>query len=112
MANFPAWNHPATLYFHDAAAGADSASMFTAETFLGMELVDADTVKLSFKSPINTAAIDTVTFDFSGNFKDACRAIAGALNSNTMTVFADALNDEYLGYNGGRFSGTVTVTNA
>ena len=49
--------------------------------------------------------------DFSGKFKDACRAIAGALNSNTMTVVADEANGIYLHYNGGEFSGVVTVDN-
>jgi len=105
-------NHEAMLYFAEDTTAGDSAGTYPASTFLGMELVDADTVKLSFRASINTAAIDTVTFDFGGNFKDACRAIAGALNGNTMFVVADEANGVYMRYNGGSFSGVVTVTQA
>ena len=102
-------NHEAMLYFAEDATTTDSAGVYAASTFLGMELVDANTVKLSFRASVNTAAIDTIQFDFSGNFKDACRAIAGALNGNTMVVVADEANGIYLKYNGGAFSGEVTV---
>ena len=102
-------NHEAMLYFAEDTTTTDSAGMYAASTFLGMELVDANTVKLSFRASVNTAAIDTIQFDFSGNFKDACRAIAGALNGNTMVVVADEANGIYLKYNGGAFSGEVTV---
>ena len=44
---------------------------------------------------------------FTGTFKDACKTIAGALNSNTMTVVADEANGVYLE----PFHGTVTVDN-
>ena len=103
-------NHEAMLYFsEDVNSGVDTAAVYPASTFLGMELVDANTVKLTFRAATNAAAISTVTFDFSGNFKDACRAIAGALNGNTMVVVADEANGIYLKYNGGAFSGVVTV---
>ena len=105
-------NHEAMLYFAEDTTSTDSAGMYPASTFLGMELTAADRVKLTFRASINTAAIDTVEFDFSGNFKDACRAIAGALNGNTMVVVADEANSIYLKYNGGSFFGTVTVTQA
>ena len=105
-------NHEAMLYFAEDTTAGDSAGMYPASTFLGMEVVDADTVKLSFTASINTAAVDTVQFDFSGNFKEACRAIAGALNGNTMVVVADEANSVYMRYNGGSFSGVVTVNQA
>tara|TARA_Y100001973_G_C5169926_1_gene318424 strand:- start:1178 stop:1498 length:321 start_codon:yes stop_codon:yes gene_type:complete len=99
------------LYFAEDATTADSGAIMPADSFLAMELVDANTVILKFKAATNAAGIASVQFDFSGTFKDACRAIAGALNSNTMTVVADEANGKYLSYNGGRFSGVVTVDN-
>jgi len=99
------------LYFAEDTTTSDSAGLYSASSFLGMELASSSTVKLTFKAATNAAAIATVIFTFSGKFKDACRAIAGALNSNTMTVVADEANGIYLHYNGGSFSGVVTVDN-
>ena len=97
------------LYFAEDETAADTGVALAADSFLAMELVDANTVILKFKATNNTAAMTTAQFDFSGTFKDACRAIAGALNSNTMTVVADEANGKYLSYNGGEFSGVVVV---
>lgn len=99
------------LYFAEDTTAADSAALYSASSFLGMELASATTVKLTFKAATNAAAIATAVFSFTGKFKDACRAIAGALNSNTMTVVADETNGVYLKYNGGSFFGVVTVDN-
>jgi hypothetical protein len=99
------------LFFAEDETGADKGAIMPASSFLGMELVDANTVKLTFKAATNAAKVATAQFDFSGTFKDACRAIAGALNSNTMVVVADEANGKYLQYNGGSFSGVVTVDN-
>jgi hypothetical protein len=103
-------NHEAMLYFAEDEVGAvDTAGMYPASTFLGMELVDADSVMLTFRAATNAAKMARITVDFSGNFKDACRAIASALNSNTMTVVADEANGIYMRYSGGSFSGVVVV---
>ena len=99
------------LYFAEDTTSSDSAGLYSASSFLGMEVTGATTCVLTFKAATNAAAIATVTLTFSGNFKDACRGIAGALNSNTMTVVADEANGVYMSYNGGEFSGTVTVDN-
>ena len=103
-------NHEALLYFAEDEVGAvDTAGTYPASTFLGMELVDADSVMLTFRTATNAAKMANITMDFSGNFKDACRAIAGALNSNTMTVVADEANGVYLNYPGGSFNGVVAM---
>ena len=75
------------LYFAEDTTTADSGGLYSASSFLGMEVASATTCKLTFK--------------------DACRTIAGALNSNTMTVVADEANGVYLH----PFFGTVTVDN-
>tara|TARA_R100001443_G_scaffold116950_1_gene139234 strand:- start:2018 stop:2338 length:321 start_codon:yes stop_codon:yes gene_type:complete len=99
------------LYFAEDATTADSGAIMPADSFLSMELASASSVVLKFKAATNAAGHASVTIPFSGQFKDACRAIAGALNSNTMTVVADEANGVYLSYNGGTFSGAVTVDN-
>ena len=102
--------HEAMLYFaEDASSGVDTAACYPASTFMGMELATATRVKLTFRAATGAGAISTVAVTFSGKFADACRAIAGALNSNTMTVVADEANDIYMNYNGGEFSGVVAV---
>ena len=89
------------LFFAEDETGADKGAIMPASSFLGMELVDANTVKLTFKAATNAAKVATAQFDFSGTFKDACRAIAGALNSNTMTIVADDRTSTYLSFAGG-----------
>jgi hypothetical protein len=96
------------LYFaEDQVTGGDTGGLFSASSFLGMEVASASTCKLTFKAATNAAAVATVVVSFSGTFKDACKTIAGALNSNTMTVVADEANGVYLL----PFFGTVTVDN-
>tara|TARA_R110002167_G_scaffold62800_1_gene177242 strand:+ start:52 stop:372 length:321 start_codon:yes stop_codon:yes gene_type:complete len=98
------------LYFAEDTGAADSGAIMPASRFLGMTLVDANTAKLTFKDPTNTAKRTLCTVDFTaGTFKEACQAIAGSLNSNTMTVVADEVNGIYLSYSGGSFSGVVVV---
>tara|TARA_B100000287_G_scaffold167165_1_gene157716 strand:+ start:1530 stop:1850 length:321 start_codon:yes stop_codon:yes gene_type:complete len=101
-----------TLYFAEDTTGADSASSYSASEFLGMEPASASSAALYFKAPTNAAAVDTVTLNFKGRFVNACKAIAGALNSNTMTVVADEANKVYMTFEGGAFEGEVTVINA
>tara|TARA_R100000541_G_C1887586_1_gene83179 strand:+ start:69 stop:380 length:312 start_codon:yes stop_codon:yes gene_type:complete len=95
------------LYFAEDTTTSDSGGLFSASSFLGMEVASASTCKLTFKAATNVAGVATVVVSFSGTFKDACKTIAGALNSNTMTVVADEANGVYLL----PFFGTVTVDN-
>ncbi len=95
------------LYFAEDTTTSDSGGAYSASAFLGMEVASANTAKLTFKAATNAAAVATVIVSFTGTFKDACKTIAGALNSNTMTVVADEANGVYL-Y---PFYGTVTVDN-
>ena len=97
------------LFFREDETAADTGAIMPASAFLGMGLVDANTVQLDFKATSGAAKITSVRFDFSGQFKEACRAIAGALNSNTMTIVADEVDGVYLSYPGGTFSGEVVV---
>ncbi len=102
------------LYFDDGGtAGVDTAVCMPASSFLGVRLVDADSCKIKFRSAGHTAAkVTDIAIDFTGDFKEATRAIAGALNSNTMTVVGDARNGVFLNYPGGSFKGTVSVDEA
>lgn len=98
------------LYFAENSTAANSGAIMPASRFLGMTLIDANTALLTFKDTTNTAKRTLCTVDFTaGTFKEACQAIAGALNSNTMTVVADEANGIYLKYAGGSFSGVVAV---
>ncbi len=98
------------LYFAEDDTAANSGAIMPASRFLGMTLVDSTNVKLHFASTINTTKQTTAAFGFTaGTFKEACQAIAGALNSNTMTVVADEANGVYLNYPGGSFNGVVAM---
>jgi|TARA_R100000030_G_C3161856_1_gene100996 hypothetical protein len=93
----------ATLYFRDADSNAaDSGALLSASCFLGVHLTGAGTCQFDFKTGDNTAKVTSIeSVTFTGAFKDLCRAIAGALNSNTMTVVGDHTNGVFLSYPGG-----------
>lgn len=97
------------LYFRDAVGTTDSGFMGESSTFLGCRLAGAGSVKFNFIERNNNVDKHTsVTVAFTGAFKDAMQAVAGALNSDTMTVISDDVNGIHLNYPGGSF-GTASV---
>ena len=101
----------ATLYFKDVDTdAADSGALLPMSAFLGVHLTAAGTARFDFKVGDNSAAMTSITgVTFTGAFKDLCRAIAGALNSNTMTVVGDHENSVFLSYPGGRVTAVANI---
>ena len=91
-----------------AYAGVDVAACMPGSSLLGVKLVNASSCLFEFEPANNQSAKRTeITVSFTpGTFKQAMQAIAGALNSDTMVVVADARNNVFLEYPGGSFNGT------
>ena len=98
------------LLFDEGGAygAADVAACMPGNRLLGVKLVNASSCMFEFAPANNRSTHRTeITVSFtSGTFKQAMQAIAGALNSNTMVVVADARNNVFLEYAGGSFNGT------
>ena len=100
------------LVFNDGTSpGNNTCACMPASSLVGVRLVDAESCNFIFE-PVNNqtgkATICLVHFT-SGTFKEAMKAVSGALNSNTMVVVGDALNNVFLEYPGGTFKAGVSV---
>jgi len=95
------------LFDEGGSQGVDTAACMPGSRLLGVKLLDSNTCYFEFAPANNRSAHRTeVKVNFTdGTFKEAMRAVAGALNSNTMVVVADARNNVFLEYAGGSFNG-------
>ena len=95
------------LFDEGGNQGVDTGACMPGNRLLGVNLVNASSCTFQFAPANNQSTKRTeITVSFtSGTFKQAMQAIAGALNSNTMVVVADARNNVFLNYAGGSFNG-------
>ena len=94
------------MFDEGGTQGVDTAACMPGNRFLGAKLLDFNTCYFEFAPANNQSAKRTeIKVNFTnGTFKEAMRAVAGALNSNTMVVVADARNNVFLEYAGGSFN--------
>tara|TARA_R100000322_G_scaffold169142_1_gene140604 strand:+ start:55 stop:381 length:327 start_codon:yes stop_codon:yes gene_type:complete len=90
-----------TLFFRDGAAGTNSGLLMPASNFLGVRLSAANRAQFEFRATSGAAKRTNAQVDFTGSFEELCKAVAGALNGNTMTIVADDRTGTYLSFAGG-----------
>ena len=90
-----------TLFFRDSNAGVDSGLLMPASNLLGVRLSNPNRAQFEFRATTGVAKRTNAQVNFSGSFEELCKAVAGALNSNTMTIVADDRTSTYLSFAGG-----------
>lgn len=93
-----------TLYFKTAATGSNAALIMPASNLLGIRLSAENRAQFEFRALTGVAKRTNAQVNFTGSFEELCKAIAGSLNSNTMTVVADEVDSVFLAFNGGAFT--------
>ena len=84
------------LYF---SLDANERGMYPAKNFLGLDMTDADTMKVSFKEEDGSAdAVNILLTIAAGKAKEAAEVLAGALagQSRGLTIIADTENSNFL----------------
>tara|TARA_R100000951_G_C2636967_1_gene179607 strand:- start:1151 stop:1474 length:324 start_codon:yes stop_codon:yes gene_type:complete len=90
-----------TLYFKTAGTGTNAALIMPASNLIGVRLSAANRAQFEFRALTGAAKRTNAQVNFTGSFEELCKAVAGSLNSNTMTVVADEVNSVFLAFNGG-----------
>lgn len=94
-----------TLYFKTAGTGANAALLMPASNLLGVRMSAANRAQLEFRATNGNVKRTNAQVNYTGSFEELCKAISGALNSNTMTVVADEVDGVFLAFNGGVCTG-------
>jgi hypothetical protein len=84
------------LYF---SLDANERAIYPARNFLGLDMTDADTMKVSFLKETGTADAAIVSLTIAaGKAKEAAEVLAGALagQSRGLTIIADTENSKFL----------------